>query len=72
MLNKILQWLENLVLKLEAKIKEMETYSDESCRHVWNDDGSTCLKCGDKDWMDGEYVDEADTITANNNYTDGQ
>lgn len=72
MLNKLLQWLENLILKLEAKIKEMEYHSDESCRHVWNDDGSTCLKCGDKDWMDGEYVDESNTITANNNYTDGQ
>lgn len=20
-------------------------------RHAWNDDGETCLKCGDKDWM---------------------
>ncbi|GIU22185.1 hypothetical protein [Shewanella sp. MBTL60-007] len=27
--------------------------------HLWNDDLSTCVKCGDKDWMADEFCSES-------------
>lgn len=32
--------------------KELTAPANQSkCDHEWNDDLSTCVKCGDKDWM---------------------
>ena len=38
-------------------VTEQEKKSKSS--HEWDDDLSTCIKCGDKDWMADKYCSES-------------